>query len=205
MPKANPELSYLINEIVLGEESDVLPDGSHISHFELYKRAMAQAGAGTQAIDLLIDGLSEGKDVYASLEESKGPAAAIEFSKKTFEIINTGDAGLVAAVFSFGREDLIPQMFISILDNLSVEEKEQLSLFRYYLERHIEVDGDHHSHLAWKMTCELLGDNPNNWVDAALKCRDALSARISLWDAVGNDIDSLISKIKMPQLEAAEA
>lgn len=42
----------------------------------------------------------------------------------------------------------------------------KISTFRYYLERHIEVDGDHHSHLAMKMVENLCGDNKHYWDDA---------------------------------------
>ncbi len=36
LPVGNPETRYLINEIVLGEESDVDEQGNRTSHFELY-------------------------------------------------------------------------------------------------------------------------------------------------------------------------
>jgi hypothetical protein len=38
----NPELRYLINEIVVAEESDLALDGSRQSHFEMYLDAMLQ-------------------------------------------------------------------------------------------------------------------------------------------------------------------
>ena len=44
VPVGEAEVRFLINEIVCGEESDVDPAGTRISHFELYLRAMHEAG-----------------------------------------------------------------------------------------------------------------------------------------------------------------
>jgi hypothetical protein len=54
LPSAYPKSRRLINEIVLGEESDKFGDGD-ISHFELYLQAMVEAEADTSAIRTLID------------------------------------------------------------------------------------------------------------------------------------------------------
>ena len=68
----------------------------------------------------------------------------------------------VAAVFAFGREDLIPDMFREILpgsgDPCSANEVEKkISVFRYYLERHIELDGKDHGPLAIRLVEQLNG------------------------------------------------
>ena len=47
----NPETRYLINEIVLAEESDLTLDGKRLSHFEMYVEAMQSCGAQTSELD----------------------------------------------------------------------------------------------------------------------------------------------------------
>ena len=46
----NPETRYLINEIVLAEESDLALDGRRLSHFEMYLEAMQACNANTEQI-----------------------------------------------------------------------------------------------------------------------------------------------------------
>ena len=50
-PKGSADTRYLINEIVVGEESDVDLNGTRKSHFELYLDAMKQCGADTNPIE----------------------------------------------------------------------------------------------------------------------------------------------------------
>ena len=53
VPSPHPNSCRLINEIVLGEESDTYADG-YLSHFELYLEAMREAGADTGPIKRLV-------------------------------------------------------------------------------------------------------------------------------------------------------
>jgi hypothetical protein len=46
-----PETRYLINEIVVAEESDLSIDGRRQSHYEMYIEAMQDCGANTAEID----------------------------------------------------------------------------------------------------------------------------------------------------------
>jgi hypothetical protein len=61
---------------------------------------------------------------------------------------------------------------------------DDISIFKYYIERHIEVDGDHHSHLAIQMTANLCKDNEEFWKEAEETVIQSLRQRIELWNGV---------------------
>lgn len=184
MPVGSANTRFLINEIVVGEESDVDEQGKRISHFELYLTAMEQAGADMAPIQQLIHVLQQGTEIQSAIDTAVDAPAVRDFLHFTFDIIATGKPHMVAAVFTFGREDLIPDMFLQIVNDLSPESRSRFSIFKYYLERHIEVDGDHHSHLAIEMLEELCGTDEQKWEEATTAAKAALEARIRLWDGV---------------------
>lgn len=188
MPVGNPDTRYLINEIVTGEESDVDQHGNRMSHFELYLRAMIQADANPLPIRSLIDLLKNGKTIHEALDLSPVPPAAKKFMEFTFQTIATGKPHLMAAVFTFGREDLIPDMFISLIKELKKQFPDKVDIFQYYIERHIEVDGGHHADLAHQMTLELCGDDQANWIEATDYVKKGLEVRIALWDSILEEI-----------------
>ncbi len=181
-PTGSADTRYLINEIVVGEESDVDMDGNRTSHFELYLAAMKQCGADTGAIETFIAQLQATGDFPAAYTASETPAAARQFVDYTFQIINSGRPDLQAAIFTFGREDLIPDMFIAMVSDISKRFPDSLATFKYYLERHIEVDGDHHSHLALAMTANLCGTDTQRWEEAEAAVIASLESRLALWD-----------------------
>jgi len=184
IPVGNAETRYLINEIVTGEESDVDEQGKRASHFELYLRAMQQAGAETEPIVQFIQAISNGSTVTEALKQPGIPDAARRFVTHTFDIIATGKPHLISAVFTFGREDLIPSIFIEMVRNIADQLPASVDILLYYLERHIEVDGDHHSHLAYQMTAELCGEDPAMWDEATTAAEGALAARLALWGGI---------------------
>lgn len=182
LPVGSANTRYLINEIVTGEESDVDQAGNRISHFELYLKAMEQAGANKIPIQELISTLQTGKRVDQALATSSLPDAAKRFAQHTFDLIEKNQPHILAAVFTFGREDLIPDMFLSILNKIEPGSQYSIDLTKYYIERHIEVDGGHHSQLALAMTQELCGNDSQKWQEASAAVEKALASRVALWD-----------------------
>jgi hypothetical protein len=183
-PKGPAEVRYLINEIVLGEESDVDQNGVYISHFELYLNAMQQAGADVSAINRLIAYIKNGVSVREALEQLDIDESIKNFVGYTFQIIEENNPHVQAAVFTFGREDLIPDMFIALVQDINTKTNNEASIFQYYLERHIEVDGDHHSHLAIAMTENLIATDEGKQAEALEAVKLGLKHRIGLWDGV---------------------
>jgi hypothetical protein len=183
VPKGSAELRFFINEIVLGEESDEDPTGGHISHFELYKRAMAEAGASHASIDKVVAALQQSHTVAEALNHAQAPGPAAKFVSSTFEIIGRDRLHEVAAAFAFGREDLIPDMFLAMVKELNANDQ-QYNTFIYYLERHIELDGDHHAGLSALLLSHVCGDDAQKWTEATATAQEALRARIALWDGI---------------------
>jgi hypothetical protein len=190
IPTGNANTRYLINEIVVGEESDVDQFGNRMSHFELYLQSMKQCGAESNQIETFISNLIQNKNLQNALDQSEAPSSVKDFVNFTFSIIHSNKPHLMAAVFTFGREDLIPGMFISMIEDIYKRIPDTISTFKYYLERHIEVDGDHHSHLALEMTANLCCTDEQYWKEATESTIASLKSRIALWDGVYDEIIS---------------
>jgi hypothetical protein len=188
MPSRYPVSRRLINEIVLGEESDIYGTRA-ISHFELYLQAMRESGACTLAIDELIAGLQRGQSWETALVRSAAPPAAQRFVRSTFTLIETAKLHVVAAAFTFGREDLIPDLFRGFIRDQNAQLSGRLSTLRWYFDRHIEVDGEDHGPMALQMVSELCGDDPIKWSEAAEAAETALRARIALWNGIATSLN----------------
>jgi len=184
VPTGNPATRRLINEIVLEEETDVDPEGRPTSHFELYLRAMQECGADTAPVQRLLAALAEDASVPGALAAAQAPAAVQEFVKQTFAVIAAGQTHAVAAAFTFGREDVIPDMFRHLVADLGQRFPGQLDTFIYYLNRHIQLDEETHTPLAQQMVRDLCGTDPQRWQQAAEVAQQGMAARVALWNGI---------------------
>lgn len=181
-PPRDQEAARFINEIVLDEESDAEFGDRAVSHYEWYLLAMEQIGADTLPIRAVTDRLVAGESPLEVLSSSTLPEAAVRFGRTTFELLE-GPLHVRASIFFHGREDVIPQLFIPIVDQLSADGFD-CSLFKRYLERHIEADGEHHGPLARRILGRILGGDPEKEREARAAAERALGARRELWDAI---------------------
>ncbi len=185
-PPKKPELARFINEVILGEESDQLPDGRFMSHFEMYLLAMEEVGANTTPVRKFVEYISHG-EIAKAFEEACPFPAAKRFTKSTLGKIGDWEIHQLVASFCYGREKVIPKMFQSLADKCGLTE-ENCPLFFFYLNRHIELDGDEHGPLADKML-EAVTLSDKNLEDQAIEAAIwSLERRIEFWNELNTSL-----------------
>jgi hypothetical protein len=194
LPPADPAAARLINEIVLGEESDDRLDHGHYSHFELYLDAMREVGACTQAIERFISLQQQGIPANDALQRCGASEAAQRFVGETLEVAIDAPAHRVAAAFLHGRESVIPAMFQQILDAWGIG-TEQAPTFRYYLQRHIEVDSEDHGPAAEQLLDRLVDHDPLRQEDVYVAAIAAVNSRMALWDRLRASLQAPVAEV----------
>lgn len=189
LPVSDPKMRYLINEIVLAEETDLNMHGERQSHFEMYVDAMEDLGAETSEINRFIEDVITTQNIFVSIKHSQLHENVKAFLDFTFRVIDRGNPHEIAAAFTFGREELIPSMFTEILRNFRTNFPEaNLDSLIYYFERHIELDADQHGPMAMQMIETLCGEDPIKWKEVEEVSKLALEKRIALWDSIHQNI-----------------
>lgn len=187
-PASDTAVARFINEIVLEEETDFNELGEPKSHFEMYLDAMKEVDANTEKVTRIITGFTNLEQISKQIESADLNQAEKNFLQFTFEVINTRQAHIIAAAFTFGREDLIPDMFLSIIEQSGEDGPGKYKKLEYYLKRHIELDGDEHGPLALRMIKALCGSDAQKWNDVADYSKKALQYRIELWDSIAKKL-----------------
>lgn len=198
IPVEDTEAARLINEIVLGEETDERRDSGYASHLDLYLEGMRDLGADRGPITSLIDALKRGEPFSDALEASGAPEAAKAFTRHTINLVEQGPLHVRAAALFYGRESLIPAMFRGIVER-AVVDSQQCAQFLYYLDRHIEVDEGSHSILAERLVDRLCGGSSEKRDEVRVTWHQVLTTRMELWDRIADAI-----RKRQPQAEQAD-
>lgn len=190
LPPSDPQAARLINEIVLGEESDEHPRRGHCSHFELYREAMLEVGASTHAIDTFIALQRRGVEANAALGQVDVLPGVARFVASTLHIALNAPTHCVAAAFLHGRESIIPSMFERLLQGSEIIDRQAPTL-GYYLNRHIELDTQGHEPAAQRMLQGLTLGAPEYQQQAVETAINAVENRIKLWDDVRTSLQQV--------------
>ena len=190
VPVGNAKIRRFINEIVVEEESDADGRRGYASHFELYCAAMKDCGADLRPVEAFMAELQTSAHWSRALDAAKVPDFVRQFVRNTMDVALSGKPHCVAAAFFYGREDIIPDMFRAFVNRLHEESSSELERFVYYIDRHIEVDGESHGPLARHMTTMLCQRNRTYHKEAADVALQSLRSRMQLWDGVLEEIQS---------------
>lgn len=191
-PAGHADHGRFILEIVLAEETDEDLGGGHISHFELYRRAMDEVGADARPIDRFIAALAKGVGPMAALDDPAIPDSVRRFVGHTLDVALHGTPHEVASSFCHGRENLLPDVFTAVRANVG-EALAGAPTFRHYLDRHITLDHDEHGPLALKLLDALCAGDPIREAEADRVGIAAIEARIALWDGVLSEFRSRVT------------
>jgi hypothetical protein len=181
MPPIDPAAARLINDIVLAEESDVDADGHPASHLDLYLKAMRDVGASTAQFDNFMRELRAGAGLSKALAMAEVPKFIRDFVEHTIDTSLNGSTLEVMASFFYGRENVIPDMFQSLLEHWGLD-VEQAPGFVYYLRRHIELDSDTHGPAAQLLIEKALARDESGLQGTREAAHMALQARRALLD-----------------------
>ena len=196
--KADPSLVRAIQEMIMCEEGDIMPDGRILSHFEMYLEAMKEAGANTTEVNCVVGMATNNPnpklDAWMSL-----PDSVRNFTQPNLRtaLSTAGEDKFATAVaFAYGRENIIPEMFQMIIDRFSLS-KEDMPMFFYYLDRHIEVDGEEHGDAAYGVVEMMLKRNVYTLCDiregvgykrAKELAKQAILHRAAFFNAIADEI-----------------
>ena len=191
-PKGGGATARFINEIVMAEESDINELGIPMSHYEMYLDAMHQVKADTSAIKLFVNAIENGNSIETAAKRIDLEAPILEFIQFTMEVVSSNKPHCIASAFTFGREDVIPDMFLEIVSQSQTQDNDKTyGKLLYYLNRHIELDGDEHGPISLKMVAELCGEDTTKWEEVLETAKDALKFRLKLWDHITEAIVQL--------------
>jgi hypothetical protein len=183
VPPRDLQAAQLINQIVLGEETDIGPRGEPVSHLELYLGAMREVGANTACFERFLKAVANGSPLAKAFEHAAVAPFIRGFTSHTLQIAEGAPSLAVMASFFYGREDVIPRMFSNLLKKWRIG-ADEAPMFVYYLNRHIEVDSDQHGPAAKAILAAATANDPRRRFEVLNTACQSIEARIKLWDGL---------------------
>jgi len=95
-----------------------------------------------------------------------------------------------AAVFFHGREEVIPEMFLPIADQLE-RKGVRCTLLREYLLRHVGIDSADHGPRAERLLARLYRNDPAMRREAEAVALESLAVRERLWNAIAESLGAM--------------
>lgn len=194
LPPEHPQACRIMNDIILGEESDQDLNGNYYSHFEMYLHSMKDIQSNTQHIENCICAFKSNPEMSYDqiLKTLDIPVYVHSFMHNTLSTAIHGRLNEVLGAFFYGREDAIPEMFGNLLTHWKLDEADFPS-FVYYLKRHIELDGDSHGPAIYSII-QKIKTNKNDYIDLLKSAIQAVESRIEFWNGVLEEITSAQTK-----------
>jgi hypothetical protein len=123
---------------------------------------MTDVGASTRQFDTFRSLARVGLPVEAAMARTGVPSHVQAFVAHTMTLAYSGSTEEVLAAFFYGREDIIPEMFRRLIKTLrgARHDNDPLRHFIYYIDRHIELDGDSHGPKGRELLTDLVADSP---------------------------------------------
>jgi hypothetical protein len=145
---------------------------------------MEDIGASTVQFDNFCSMVRSGVPVDASLTRSGAAQHVQRFVTHTMAVATKARTEEVLAAFFYGREDIIPEMFRRLLKTLydARQDNNSLRYFIYYIDRHIELDGDSHGPKGRELLESLVANSSDKAERAMRAACGSIEARIGLWD-----------------------
>lgn len=173
-----------LNDMVIGEATDIGSDGAYLSHFCLYLRAMREIGAGTRQFEKFRTMVLVGAPVEVAPRLTDVPSHVQGFVAHTMELANASSTEEVLAAFFYGRGDVIPEMFRRLLNTLddAKHNNDHLRHFVYYIDRHIELDGESHGPKGRELLEDLVAHSPQARERVLRAACRSIETCIALWN-----------------------
>ena len=201
-PTKNTISRRLINEIVLYEESDFDENNNTMSHFEIYLQTMKKLNVNTKNIDQTIENVKQiqKNNIDSKINNNNSilyknmisniniPIEIKEFLNFTFDTIYSNQLHKIASIFTFGRENIIPDMFINIVSNISKNTQIDLSSLLYFLNRHIDLDQNLHGPMSLYMIVDICQNDEEKYNQVIQIAKQSLQKRLKLYDSINQAI-----------------